>query len=117
MSSMKRPKHTLTFPLAERTTVEQVSPDGTTLYAAGYHPPIPLAETNASLIDSVASPGDNAPTAVVWRHEMRLPERRFMADLGLRMEAYQGNSILCTVRVLHIDEFRVEKGCAPPRCT
>ncbi|CAM9706320.1 unnamed protein product, partial [Ectocarpus sp. 12 AP-2014] len=68
----------------------QVSPDGTTLYAAGYAPVSSLAVEPASGTEAGTSSaaGDGA---VVWRHEMKPTEVRKLATLGSRMEAFGGS--------------------------
>ncbi|CAM9480513.1 unnamed protein product [Ectocarpus sp. 13 AM-2016] len=68
----------------------QVSPDGTTLYAAGYAPISSLAVEPACGIEAGTSSaaGDGA---VVWRHEMKPTEVRKLATLRSRMETFGGS--------------------------
>ncbi|CAM9766287.1 unnamed protein product, partial [Ectocarpus sp. 8 AP-2014] len=68
----------------------QVSPDGTTLYAAGYAPVPSLSVEPASGTEAGTSSaaGDGA---FVWRHEMKPTEVRKLATLGSRMEAFGGS--------------------------
>ncbi|CAM9765355.1 unnamed protein product, partial [Ectocarpus sp. 4 AP-2014] len=72
----------------------QVSPDGTTLYAAGYAPVPSLAVEPASGTEAGTSSaaGDGA---VIWRHEMKPTEVRKLAMLRSRMEAFGGSVKRC----------------------
>ena len=73
----------------------QISPDGTTLYAAGYAavPPATDTEPDTHGGDGAAAAAASAAAAAaasVWRYEMKPREIRALSDLGLRMEAFQG---------------------------
>ncbi|CAM9269015.1 unnamed protein product [Scytosiphon promiscuus] len=75
-------------------SLQVFSPDGTTLYAAGYAPPSPSAvETPSGGTDNAHDtrivPAANA--AFVWRHEMKAREVCALSDLGSRMKAFQGS--------------------------
>lgn len=76
----------------------QISPDGTTLYAAGYSAlPPPTGDHIAPGGDDAKQPSSGIPpqAAVVWRHEMKPSEMRAVAGLVLRMEAFQGAQVEC----------------------
>lgn len=73
-------------------TRHQISPDGTTLYAAGYaNVPPPAVDASPSSADVESS--QQIPAAIVWRYEMQPSERQAMAALALRMDAFQGGQI------------------------
>lgn len=76
--------------LYETVTGGKVSPDGTTLYAAGYCPVLPPSEARASGDRNDAGASSVVPSATVWRHEMTPSERRIFAALVSRMDAFQG---------------------------
>lgn len=87
--------------------VKQISPDGTTIYAAGYaHVPPPAVDASPPSADAELS--RQIPSAVVWRYEMKPSERRALAALAVRMEAFQGggckpNRSKCFERVVRED--------------
>lgn len=65
----------------------QISPDGTTLYAAGYArvPPVAMDTPQGD-----AACFEKPNPAAIWRYEMDPSQRCLLAELGLRMEAFQG---------------------------
>lgn len=65
----------------------QISPDGTTFYAAGYAR-VPPEATDAPQGDAACF--EKPSPAAIWRYEMDPSQRCLLAELGLRMEAFQG---------------------------
>eukprot|EP00903_Cladosiphon_okamuranus_P014428 g13389.t1 len=72
----------------------QVSPDGTTLYTAAYAaipPPMEEATSNDGGEEASKHAAAMATAAVVWRYVMKPREMRALAELGLRMDVFQGS--------------------------
>lgn len=86
----------------------QISPDGTTLYAAGYAAVPPSTGTEAELDNHGVQGADAAAAgAAVWRYEMKPREIRALARLGSRMEAFQGAFVGCQCFLLVFTVFSV----------
>ena len=75
----------------QQNVASKISPDGTTLYAAGYLPVAPTSagETARDSFDEGKSSAQ-VSAAAVWRHVMNLAERQNLVALVSRMDAFQG---------------------------